>query len=106
GGALQSCARRLPARGAHQPTRRLDSVPEHLEARGDRPATGTMTAQATRGIRSDAPIRVLALAGCTLVIAAALVLAPAVAGHAATIDPAPPVDGLSVEINGPDGEPS
>jgi len=65
-----------------------------------------MTTEATRGIRSGAPIRVLTLAGCTLALAAVLVLAPAVAGHAATIDPTPPIDGLSVDINGPDGKPS
>jgi flagellar biosynthetic protein FliP len=82
-----------------------------MEARGHRPAAGTMTVAASRGIRSW-PVttlpstRVLALAGCTLVIAAALVLVPTAVGHAATIDPTPPGDGLSVEINGPDGEPS
>src|SRR5690554_2817234 len=65
-----------------------------------------MTIAATRGIRSGTPNRALVLVGCTLVVAAALVLAPAVAGHAATIDPAPPVDGLNIEINGPDGQPS
>src|SRR5690554_754065 len=65
-----------------------------------------MTTAATRGIRSGTPNRALVLVGCTLVIAAALVLVPASAGYAATVEPAPPVDGLSVEINGPDGEPS
>jgi len=65
-----------------------------------------MTTAATRGIRSGTPNRALVLVGCTLVIAAALVLVPAGAGYAATVEPAPPIDGLSVEINGPDGEPS
>ncbi|HEU4807291.1 MAG TPA: flagellar type III secretion system pore protein FliP [Homoserinimonas sp.] len=71
-----------------------------------------MTVAASRGIRSGACPRVLALAIPTLVVAAALILTTAAAGYAAPIDPTPPTDpglpggGLTVEINGPDGEPS
>jgi flagellar biosynthetic protein FliP len=71
-----------------------------------------MTTAANPGMRSRVS-RVLALVLATLVIAAALVLAAAAAGYAAPIDPTPPTDpgapdggGLTVEINGPDGEPS
>ena len=72
-----------------------------------------MTTAASRSIRSGVGRRVLALVVATLVISAALVLATATAGYAAPIDPTPPNDpgapdggGLTVEINGPDGEPS
>ncbi|MEX1080042.1 MAG: flagellar type III secretion system pore protein FliP [Homoserinimonas sp.] len=73
-----------------------------------------MTTAADRDIRSVAYSRVLALAIPTLVLAAALVLTTAAAGYAAPIEPTPPTapgatdggDGLTVEINGPDGEPS
>lgn len=73
-----------------------------------------MTTAPSRRIRSGAFTRVLALAVPTLALAAALVLTTAVAGYAAPIEPTPPTDpalpgtggGLSVEINGPDGEPS
>jgi flagellar biosynthetic protein FliP len=72
-----------------------------------------MTTAPSRRIHSGGSSRLLALAVPTLVLAVALVLTTAVAGYAAPIDPAPPVDpglpdggGLSVEINGPDGEPS
>ncbi|MHA6669637.1 flagellar type III secretion system pore protein FliP [Homoserinimonas sp. A447] len=68
---------------------------------------------ASRGIRSGAFTRVLALGVPTLVVAAALVLTTTTVGYAAPIDPAPPVEpglpgsgGLSIDINGPDGEPS
>jgi len=73
-----------------------------------------MTTAPTRRIRTGTPSRLLSLAVPTLVLAAALVLTTSVAGYAAPIAPEPPVDplgpdgggGLSVEINGPDGEPS
>ena len=72
-----------------------------------------MTIAASRGIRSGAFTRALALAVPTLVVAAAIVLTTATVGYAAPIEPAPPIDpalpgtgGLSIDINGPDGEPS
>ena len=70
-----------------------------------------MTTAASRGIRSGRLARVLAAVAATLVIAAAIILTTATAGFAAPIDPTPPLGpdgtgGLTVEINGPDGEPS
>ena len=72
-----------------------------------------MTAAASRSIRLGSCNRVLALAIPTLVVAAALILTTATVGYAAPIDPTPPTGpgtpdsgGLTVEINGPDGEPS
>lgn len=67
--------------------------------------------------RSDGPgraLRITIIVLLVLVVATAIALIGAASGHAATIDPTPPVapvapngtGGVSIDINGPDGTPS
>ena len=75
-----------------------------------------MTSAAARSARSGTLTRAIAVVILTLVITAAMLMVTSAAGHAAPIDPVVPVDpvdpsapddgGVSVQINGPDGEPS
>lgn len=81
-----------------------------------------MTSAAARSARSGTLTRAIAVVILTLVITAAMLMVTSAAGHAAPIDPVDPVDpvvpvvpvdpsapddgGVSVQINGPDGEPS
>lgn len=78
-----------------------------------------MTSAAARSARSGTLTRAIAVVILTLVITAAMLMVTSAAGHAAPIDPVVPVvpvdpvdpsapddGGVSVQINGPDGEPS
>lgn len=78
-----------------------------------------MTSAAARSARSGTLTRAIAVVILTLVITAAMLMVTSAAGHAAPIDPVDPVvpvvpvdpsapddGGVSVQINGPDGEPS
>ena len=72
-----------------------------------------MTSAAARSARSGTLTRPIVVVILTLVITAAMLMVTSTAGHAAPIDPVVPVDpsapddgGVSVQINGPDGEPS
>ena len=69
-----------------------------------------MTSAATRKARSGRLARATVMAILFLMIVAAVIMVTATAGNAAPVDPVDPVapdgDGLTVEINGPDGTPS